>query len=143
MCGLPLIPQGGTGGVPVEQPRPQAGLPGSSFPPPLPPPPPPSSQQQVGYPPSEAPRTAQGHSVLAALRVGSPAKWQFWVGIALLAFVLTCCPCTLAVLIYGSDALADPGGFISSILGVGACLFLVAFVLGIILLRVGRPRRLQ
>ena len=80
---------------------------------------------------------------MAALRVGSPAKWQFWVGLSLLAFVLTCCPCTLAVLIYGSDAVADPGGFISSILGIGACLFLVAFVLGIILVRVGRPRRLQ
>lgn len=139
MCGLPLTPQGGTAGGSGEQPRNPSGVPGSSLPPPPPPPPP----QQSGYPPGEAPRPAQGNSVLAALRVGSPARWQFWVGISLLAFVFTCCPCTLAVLIYGSDALADPGGFISSILGIGACLFLVAFVLGIILVRVGRPRRLQ
>ena len=81
--------------------------------------------------------------MLQALRVGRPAKWQFWVGLALLLMVLFCCPCTLGLLIFGSDAVADPAGFVAQILGIGACLFVGALALGIILMVVGRPRRLQ
>jgi hypothetical protein len=57
--------------------------------------------------------------------------------------VIICCPCSLGVLIFGSDAVADPAGFVAQILGIGACFFVVALVLGIILMVVGRPRRLQ
>jgi hypothetical protein len=65
------------------------------------------------------------------------------VGVALLAMVFVCCPCSLGVLIFGSDAVADPAGFVSSILGIGGCLFVGALLLGIILVVVGRPRRMQ
>jgi hypothetical protein len=89
------------------------------------------------------PRQYAAPSVLQALRIGRPAKWQFWFGLALLLVVLLCCPCSLGVLIFGSDAVADPGGFVSQILLIGACLFAVILVLAIILMVVGRPRPAQ
>jgi hypothetical protein len=49
----------------------------------------------------------------------------------------------VGVLIFGSDAVADPGGFVSQVLLIGACFLLVALVLAIILMVVGRPRRMQ
>ena len=119
MCGLPLAQQGGTSLSPVI---PQA---------------PPAS------PTAEWPRQVGGQSVLFALKIGRPARWQFWVGVALLAMAFVCCPCSLVVLIFGSDAVADPAGFVSSILGIGGCLFVGALLLGIILVVVGRPRRMQ
>lgn len=131
MCGFALTQPGTPFNVPPGQPAYPAamGIEQGSPPP--------------AYPPPEAPRQSSAPSVLQALRVGRPAKWQFWFGLALLLVVLVCCPCSLGVLIFGSDAVADPGGFVSQILLIGACLFAVAAVLGIILMVVGRPRRLQ
>jgi hypothetical protein len=119
MCGLPFAQQGGASLSPSIH------------------------QLPLASSPAEWPRQAGGQSVLFALRVGRPARWQFWVGVALLAMVFVCCPCSVGVLIFGSDAVADPAGFVSSILGLGGCLFVGALVLGIILVVVGRPRRMQ
>ncbi len=88
-------------------------------------------------------RHAAGQSVLQALRVGTPAKWQFWFGLSLLLLVLACCPCSLGLLVIGSDAVADPASFVTSLLGVGSCLFVVGLALGIVFIIVGRPRRMQ
>lgn len=135
MCGLPLTQQGG-----------QADTPGGHAEAPLqvgnapPLPVPPTAYQQLLQ--AEQPRLPAGQSVLQALRVGRPAKWQFWVGLSMLLIVLVCCPCSVGLLIFGSDAVADPAGFVTTILGLGACLFLVGLALGIVLMTVGRPRRL-
>ncbi len=135
MCGFALTPQGGPPTVPTgpySTPPPVAPM---GQVPPLPPP--------QEYPVQEAPRQYAAPSVLQALRVGRPAKWQFWTGLVLLLIALLCCPCSLGVLIFGSDALADPGGFIAQILLLGGCFFVVALALSIVLMIVGRPRRMQ
>ncbi|MDQ3704397.1 MAG: hypothetical protein M3437_04085 [Chloroflexota bacterium] len=134
MCGFALTQQGTPSTVPPGQypaPPPLQGTQQGQPPP------------QPHYPTQEAPRQYSAPSVLQALRVGRPAKGQFWFGLALLLVVLVCCPCSLGVLIFGSDAVADPGGFVSQILLIGLCLFAVGAVLGIILMVVGRPRRMQ
>lgn len=138
MCGLPLSTQGisttsFSGQLPP--PMPSSDIPDIPAPSLLVPPSPTSA--------SELPRYSQPPSVLFALGVGTPAKWQFWTGLALLMVVLACCPCSIGVLIFGSDAVANPSGFVAQILGIGACLLIGALVLGIILMRIGRPRRMQ
>ncbi len=87
--------------------------------------------------PQEAPRQAPALSVLQALKVGRPAKWQFWVGISLLLVVLACCPCSLGLLVLSNE------GAVTPLFGVLACLFTAILVLGILLMFLGRPRRLQ
>ncbi len=134
MCGFALTQQGTPSNLPPGQFPTPPQVPGMEQSPPPP---------QQPYPTQEAPRQYSAPSVLQALRVGRPAKGQFWFGLGLLLVLLVCCPCSLGVLIFGSDALADPGGFVSQILLIGACLFAVGAVLGIILMVVGRPRRLQ
>ena len=134
MCGFALTQQGVSANVPQGQYHAPPAVQGREQGP-LP--------HQPQPPTQEAPRQYSAPSVLQALRVGTPAKGQFWFGLGLLLVVLVCCPCSLGVLIFGSDAVADPGGFVSQILLIGACLFAVAAVLGTILMVVGRPRRMQ
>ncbi|MDQ5823325.1 MAG: hypothetical protein M3441_03825 [Chloroflexota bacterium] len=134
MCGFALVQQGTPSSVPPGQYPVPPSLGGIEQGPPPP---------QAQYPTQEAARQYSAPSVLQALRVGRPAKGQFWLGLGLLLVVLVCCPCSLGVLIFGSDALADPGGFVSQILLIGVCLFAVVAMLSIILMVVGRPRRTQ
>lgn len=134
MCGFALTQQGTPSNIPPRQYQAPPAVQGVGQGPTQPPP---------QYPGQEAPRHYSAPSVLQAMRVGRPAKWQFWFGLALLLMVLVCCPCSVGVLIFGSDAVADPGGFVSQVLLIGACFLLVALVLAIILMVVGRPRRMQ
>ncbi|MEA2575058.1 MAG: hypothetical protein QOH93_2356 [Chloroflexia bacterium] len=136
MCGFPLTQQAGQPPATASPFVPPPGAPAS----PLSPPPTP---QTASYPPAEAPRQFSPPSVLQALRVGSPARGQFWFGLALLLIVLVCCPCSLGVLVFGSDAVANPSGFVAQILLIGGCLFLVGLISGIVLMVIGRPRRIQ
>ena len=83
-------------------------------------------------------------SVVFALTPRRPATWAFWVGLVMsvASLVFAVCPLLLAMALALDPQSEDPTGFLGGGLLISACVVVGLLLPGIVLVAVGRPRRI-